>query len=227
MAPETPRRILMVFAKAPTPGQVKTRIAKELGATAAADIYRRLGRRMVRQLRGGDYRMVIYYDPPASEPEIRTWLGDGEHEYLPQRSGDLGERLTHAVEWGFGEGDLVCVVGTDIPGLDRQKVESAFSLLSDPEGADAVFGPAMDGGYYLLALRRPAPDLFRGIPWSTDRVLEESMKRANGLGLKVESLLALTDVDRVEDLPDEFRHYRWREEDSGRPRRTGGRSLER
>ena len=204
MAPETPQRVLMVFVKEPTPGRVKTRIAKELGETEAAEIYRRLGRRIMRQLRGGDYRTVIYYDPPASEPEIRKWLGDREHEYLPQQSGDLGERLTHAVEWGFGEGDLVCVVGTDIPGLDRHRVESAFSLISNPEGVDAVFGPAVDGGYYLLALRRPAPDLFKGIPWSTDRVLEESMKRANRLGLKVESLSVLADVDRVEDLPDEF-----------------------
>ena len=75
MAPETPQRILMVFAKAPTPGRVKTRIAKELGAAEAAEIYRRLGRRIVRQLRGGDYRTVIYYDPPASEPEIRKVAG--------------------------------------------------------------------------------------------------------------------------------------------------------
>ncbi len=193
----------MVFAKEPVPGRVKTRIAKELGEVEAADIYRRLGRRVVQQLRGGDYRTVICYDPPASEPEIRKWLGEKEHEYLPQQSGDLGERLTHAVEWGFGEGDLVCVVGTDIPGLDRHRVERAFSLLSDPEGVDAVFGPAVDGGYYLLALRRPTPDLFKGIPWSTDRVLEESMKQANGLGLKVESLSVLADVDRVEDLPSE------------------------
>ena len=193
----------MVFAKEPAPGRVKTRIAKELGEAEAAEIYRRLGRRVVQQLRGGDYRTVICYDPPASEPEIRKWLGEKEHEYLPQQSGDLGERLTHAVEWGFGEGDLVCVVGTDIPDLDRHRVESAFSLLSDPEGADAVFGPAVDGGYYLLALRRPTPDLFKGIPWSTDRVLEESMKQANGLGLKVESLSVLADVDRVEDLPSE------------------------
>ena len=208
MTPQEPRRVLLVFVKAPAPGRVKTRLAKELGEVEAAEIYRQLGHRIVTRLQGGDYRIVIYYDPPDSEHEIREWLGDGEQEYLPQPHGDLGERLCYAFEWGFSEADLVCVVGTDIPGLDRGEVESAFSWLLGAEGVDAVFGPALDGGYYLLSLRRPAPSLFEGIPWSTDRVLEESMKRADDLSLEVRSLSTLADVDRVEDLPDDFRHNR-------------------
>ena len=194
-----------MFAKAPVPGRVKTRLAEELGAIRAAEVYRQIGRRVVTQLSGGAYRMVIYFDPPGSEPEINAWLGDLEHERLQQPAGDLGSRLTQGFRWGFAEGRSVCVVGTDIPGLDRQPVEDAFAILSSPGGPDLVVGPALDGGYYLLGLRRPAPELFRDIPWSTGDVLEATMARAKRLGLTVHSLSALADVDRPEDLPKEFR----------------------
>ena len=218
------RRVLLVFAKAPIPGLVKTRLATDVGALDATKIYRRLGRQVTEQLRGGAYRTVIYYDPPDSEHVIRAWLGDNAEEYLPQKPGDLGDKLAHAFEWGFGEGDLVCVVGTDIPELDRSRVEEAFSLLSEPGGPDAVFGPALDGGYYLLGLRQPAPGLLAGIPWSTDRVLLESVRRAHQLGLTVRSLSALADVDRAEDLPDRFRSHQTPESDpaEGWPTEHGG-----
>ena len=205
MTRQGPPNVLMVFAKAPIPGRVKTRLAEELGEVEAAEIYRELGLRTVRQLDGGSYRTVIYYDPPDSVDEMRDWLGTEDHEYLPQPEGDLGKRLIHAFEWGFSEGELVCVVGTDILGLDASLIERAFSLLSGSSGADAVLGPATDGGYYLLGLRQRAPGLFEGISWSTDRVLDESMKRAEDLGLSVKSLLPLADVDRAEDVPEEYR----------------------
>lgn len=196
----------MIFAKAPVPGRVKTRLAAEFGAAAAADIYRRLGARVVDRLRGGAYRTVIYFDPPEAEPAVRAWLGeDDDLEYLPQPAGGLGERLIEAFAWGFDEGRAVCVVGTDIPQLEAGEVETAFSRLEDPDGADAIFGPALDGGYYLLGLRRLWPDLFRLDEWSTDRVLEESLSRAGELGLRVGLLAPLRDVDRPEDVPGELR----------------------
>ncbi len=202
-------RVLVVFVKAPVPGRVKTRLAEGLGHTAAAKVYRRLGKRVVRQLEGGEYRVVIYYDPPDSELSIRQWLGESPRlEYLPQPEGDLGRRLQHAFDWGFERGDLVCVVGTDIPELDRNLVEAAFSVLEGPGEHAAVIGPALDGGYYLLALSRPVPELFSAMPWSTDQVLEETMRRAQTLGLRVRSLTPLADVDRAEDLAPDLRE-RW------------------
>lgn len=207
-------RVLVVFVKAPVPGRVKTRLAEGLGDEAAAEVYRQLGKRVVRQLGGGEYRLVIYYDPPDSEPSIRRWLGESAPlRYLPQPGGDLGRRLRHAFDWGFERADLVCVVGTDIPELDRSVVETAFSLLDDLGEHGVVVGPALDGGYYLLALSRPAPELFRAMPWSTDRVLEETMRRAHTLGLWVRSLTPLADVDRAEDLAPELRE-RWLGADS-------------
>ncbi len=83
-------------------------------------------------------------------------------------------------------------------------MERSFELVSASEGPDAVFGPALDGGYYLLALSRPAPGLFEGIAWSTGAVLEESLRRAEALGLTVGFLDSLADIDRGEDLPDEL-----------------------
>lgn len=200
------RRILLIFAKAPVPGRVKTRLAEELGEHGAAEYYRVLGGGVLDRLRGGDYRAVIYHDPPDAASAMHAWLGaeDGI-EFLPQPGGGLGERLDGAFAWGFGRGELVCVVGTDIPELGRAEVEGAFARLEDPEGPDAVFGPALDGGYYLLALRRPAPSLFGLRAWSTGSVLEESLSRAEELGLRVDLLRPLADIDRPEDLPEELR----------------------
>ena len=197
-------RTLMVFAKAPTPGQVKTRLAAALGAEEAAKVYRRLGKQVVGQLLGGSYRMVIYYDPPDSERAIRRWLGP-DHEYLPQPEGDLGRRLVHAFRSGFQFSEHVCVVGSDVPELGRTHVERAFSRLSAPNGPDGVIGPALDGGYYLLALRREAPALFDAIRWSTEIVYRETMERARSLDMKIEPLVPLADVDHPEDLPASLR----------------------
>jgi uncharacterized protein len=200
-----PPPVLLVFAKEPEPGRVKTRIARSLGEEEAARIYRRMGRHVIDRVRRGGYRTVICFDPPARESAIHAWLGTEALEFVPQSRGDLGERMERAFEWGFERSDRVCAIGTDAPRLDGTLVESAFAHLATPGGPDVVFGPAEDGGYYLLALRRPVPTLFRDIPWSTDQVLEKSLAAVDALGLRVELLQRLTDVDREEDVPAAFR----------------------
>lgn len=197
------RFTLIVFVKAPIPGRVKTRLADALGDVRAARLYRALAHRVVKRLGRGSYRMVVYFDPPGSEAAVRQWLGPAR-EYRPQPPGDLGDRMRRAFAWGFREADSVCVVGTDIPDLEVEGIERAFGLVSGPEGPDVVFGPALDGGYYLLALRRPVPRLFEGIPWSTEAVLDRSMRRADALGLRVASLDPLADIDRPEDISPEL-----------------------
>ncbi len=194
--------MVVVFAKAPEPGRVKTRLAADLGEDEAVRIYRRMGRQVVDQLRGGPFRLRVCHTPPHAEAEVRRWLGEEGLEFTPQASGDLGRRMHRALEEALSEVPRACVVGTDAPGMDQALVRQALARLADH---DVVFGPACDGGYYLVGLRRPAPELFRDIPWSTDQVLDRSLEAAGRAGLSVATLPMLSDVDRVEDLPPEYR----------------------
>jgi uncharacterized protein len=194
----TPRKpILLVFAKDPVPGRVKTRLAAEVGPDEAARIYRSLGRSVVDQIRGGPYRTVVCFDPPDARTAVEEWLGTHGVEFHPQSPGNLGDRLEAAFGWALEESDRVLVIGTDAPGVDAKEMEAALRTL---EEADLVLGPALDGGYYLLGLRNPAPELFRGIPWSTAKVLEATRARARELGLEEVLLPPLRDVDTREDL---------------------------
>jgi rSAM/selenodomain-associated transferase 2/rSAM/selenodomain-associated transferase 1 len=191
--------ILLVFAKAPREGDVKTRLAAEVGDREATRIYRALGRRVVEAVRGGAWRTRICFTPTEARGELEAWLGTDRLQFRPQADGDLGRRMSAAFEDAFAEGATrVCVVGTDVDGLEESLVARAFSAL---EGHDVVLGPAHDGGYWLLGLTRPRPALFERIRWSTARVLDETLERARALGLRVHLLPTLRDVDHQSDVP--------------------------
>lgn len=189
-------RLALVFAKAPTPGRVKTRLAAGIGDEAAAQVYSEMASRLVRCLVSPAYDLLVCYDPPEEAEQVREWLGD-EVALMPQDEGDLGQRMFGALGTALGLATEACVVGTDAPDLSAAILEEAFDRLSE---ADLVIGPAEDGGYYLLGLKHPWPELFQDIPWSTPRVLDRTLEAARGLGLKVHTLVTLADVDTVEDL---------------------------
>jgi rSAM/selenodomain-associated transferase 1 len=191
-------RSLGVFAKAPVPGRVKTRLAQEIGRAAAAALYRRLGRQVVAATAGPGYRMIVWYTPPGAHDVVRTWLdGLGASAFRPQPGGNLGTRLVHAFGHCFAAGDsAVVIIGTDAPGVTRHIVAAAFRALGTH---DLVLGPSLDGGYYLIGLSAPQPALFRAIPWSTAGVLRATQARARGLGLNFRLLTPLRDVDRARD----------------------------
>jgi glycosyltransferase A (GT-A) superfamily protein (DUF2064 family) len=119
---------------------------------------------------------------------------------LRQEGSDLGERLFRALSWGAGEAESVAAVGSDLPTLSAERVEEAFALLE--AGGDVVLGPAADGGYYLIALRRSAVHsrLFAEIAWSTDQVLPTTLARCAELGLRALLLAPGADVDTPADL---------------------------
>ena len=199
------RPLLMVFVKFPTPGRVKTRIAESLGAEEAARIYRELVARVAAQVVPSEaedpgWAIWIVFDPPEAESSVRGWLeppfGGAIAHYEPQIPGGLGERLAAAFRAGFAAGfDRVAAIGTDCVDLTAQGIRQGWCTLDE---SDVVFGPADDGGYYLVGLKQECPALFEGVPWSSAQTLAASRAKAERLGLRIGELETLTDVDQVE-----------------------------
>lgn len=201
---------LVVFAKAPRPGEVKTRLARGLGTHgspdhgAAAALYRRMGRLVVDNVAEAPAILTVCYDPGDAKPEMREWLGPAPRRYWPQGEGDLGERMSRMFARAFEGAERVVVIGTDTPAVGAGTVARALAAL---DTADVVLGPSRDGGYYLMALRESHPDLFTGIAWSTGSVLAETVDRARGCGLRVTLLEEETDVDTAADLTGEVTEW--------------------
>lgn len=191
-------RLLQLFLKAPRPGTVKTRLAATAGDATATAIYRRLAERQLTALTDlPACRLQIQYTPADAEAEMRSWLGDGP-DYRPQCEGDLGDRLSRAVNAAFEQGaERVYCLGADCPLLGPGHLRRADALLDD--GADVVFGPATDGGYYLLGQTAHHPGLFRDIPWSRPDTLAVSRDRAARHRLTTALLPELYDVDTEHD----------------------------
>lgn len=190
-----PDERLLVFLKVPRPGAVKTRLAATMGEAAALESYRRILSTTLERI--ADRTSVeLRFSPEDGAPEVAQWLRPS-WSAAPQGTGDLGQRLDRAFTEAFREGfRRVAVIGSDSPDLTSADVTTAFEAL---DRSDVVLGPAEDGGYWLLAVRRPCPFLFRGIPWSTPGVLEETRRKAESAGLKVERLRTLSDIDTEAD----------------------------
>ena len=204
----------MIFVKFPEPGKVKTRLAKVLGDEEAAHAYRSLVARVAQNVvppSGGDWAIWVVFDPAERESEVREWLdpvfGGAIDAYLPQVRGDLGERMEQALSAGFAAGfGQVALIGSDCVDLDQDGIGECWRLLREEK--DVVFGPANDGGYYLVGANAPgctaggidvSPVLFNGVPWSDGRTLEVSKEVAAAAGLKIGELEPLGDVDEIED----------------------------
>jgi rSAM/selenodomain-associated transferase 1 len=190
--------VLGVFVKAPTPGQVKTRLAAELGAARAAEVYRLMGRGVVSACVSPEYDTVVWFAPADARQAVRDWLqGLGVAAFRAQAPGALGARMAAAFLRHFREkAHRVILIGSDCPEVDSRLVSRARAELDQH---DVVVGPAHDGGYYLIGLQRAAPRLFRGIAWSTEAVLEQTMARAREMGLRSALLPTLRDVDTASD----------------------------
>jgi rSAM/selenodomain-associated transferase 1 len=190
---------LALLAKEPSPGRVKTRLCPPLSPDEAA----RLGSCLLEDaaeelasLRG--VLRLLFLDPPESVARVAGGPFAG-FERLPQRGGDLGERMLRAASLCFRRGARRAVlVGADCPGLTTGRVRQAFRELRS--GAAAVLGPSADGGYYLLGLTFPDARLFEGIPWSTDAVLRETAARCRAAGAPFSCLRRERDVDTFGDL---------------------------
>ena len=212
------RAMVLVFAKAPRAGHVKTRLASSVGAEAAADIYRRMGRAVIDQLAGVRAGIAVCYAPRGARDEVREWLGDAPGRYWPQPDGDLGRKMRLMFDRAFEMVDRVVVIGTDAPMVGADTVHRALEAL---DSADVVLGPAIDGGYYLMGLRAPDPALFADIPWSTERVLGETAARARESGARVTYLEPQSDIDTADDLTPELMRKLGLAADSGSGKAPG------
>ncbi|MEM0967242.1 MAG: TIGR04282 family arsenosugar biosynthesis glycosyltransferase [Verrucomicrobiota bacterium] len=192
----TQRPSILAFLKAPVAGTVKTRLAKEIGNEKALEAYRWLVERQLSDL-PRDWNLEIHYAPSNSLQLMREWLGS-ERFYIPQCEGDLGKRLVHGIADCFKRGaNTVHCIGGDCPTLGPTEFCLAERHLT--EGTDLVYGPAFDGGYYLISLRKPAHEVFEGIPWSSEQTLTESLKKAEQHSYSFRLLPAHSDVDELTD----------------------------
>jgi rSAM/selenodomain-associated transferase 1 len=188
------------MAKVPAAGEVKTRLCPPLTPAQAAELARCFLEDRIAQLRGiSTVAPVVAFTPADREAELRALLTDGVRA-VPQQGADLGARLDRLLTDFLAEGAPGAVaVDADSPTLPTDFVRQACAHLAGPE-TDVVLGPCDDGGYYLIGLRRPAPELFREMPWSTHAVLDETRARVRRLGLRVTLLPRWFDVDRGADL---------------------------
>jgi rSAM/selenodomain-associated transferase 1 len=188
----------VVFAKAPEPGRVKTRLCPPLSPEAAAnlqgacllDFWDRLDQLSVHR--------VVCYDPPHSLGLFRDFLG-AEADLLEQPAGGLGDRLFGAFEVLLGRFGPVVAVGADSPDLPLNLIQEAILRLSKGT-EDVALGPAEDGGYTLIGLCALHRELFEGIPWSTGSVFSITVERCVAAGLRVLTLSPWYDVDDAPSL---------------------------
>ena len=195
------RRRLILFTRFPVPGQVKTRLIPALGAERAAGLHRMLVLRTLRTAQAACKSLAADLEVRFSggtEQSMSHWLGDNI-PFVSQGPGDLGERMADAFDESFRAGSTASVIiGSDCPGLNPDVISAAFIRLTE---APVVLGPAQDGGYYLVGLSRPVPEMFSGIPWGTDQVLADSLAVLQRCGCEASLLEPLADIDRPEDLP--------------------------
>ncbi|MCX8952464.1 TIGR04282 family arsenosugar biosynthesis glycosyltransferase [Ruegeria sp. NA] len=188
------QRTLVIMVKEPRPGRVKTRLGRDIGMVGAAWWFRHQTRALIRKLRDPRWQIVLAVSPDAEGLASRIWPVDLPR--VPQGPGDLGDRMGRMLR-GMPKGP-VCLIGADIPGISRAHIARAFGTLGRYR---MVFGPAPDGGYWLVGAQRysalPA-GLFRDVRWSTKHALADTL--ASIPNCRVTLLDQLRDVDTVADL---------------------------
>ncbi|MGY8770421.1 MAG: TIGR04282 family arsenosugar biosynthesis glycosyltransferase [Pirellulales bacterium] len=188
---------LGVFAKAWTPGKVKTRLAQTIGNQAAASIYQTFVETIIARFSGSADQTVIAYSPVDQQPlfeqlPIESW------NLQPQAEGDLGQRMHHYFATAFEAGaKQVVLIGTDSPDLPAEYIDKAFTLLNQ---ADVVIGPSDDGGYYLIGMSQLHSEVFDDIPWSTETVFDATVQRLDQHAIPFRELPMWYDIDTQQDL---------------------------
>jgi len=196
-------RILGMLTKYWQPGQVKTRLAADIGTDRAADLYRRFVQLLLSRLATSADRRFLAFSPHARrgafERLVHDSAGLGHWELVRQATGDLGRRMEAFFRRTLEPGHRVVLIGSDSPTLTRNMLDEAFGQLED---RPVVLGPTLDGGYYLVGVRGgEVPPIFQGMDWSTESVFAATVERLNGAGIPFGTLPRWYDVDARDDLP--------------------------
>jgi len=197
--PTVPEAALVVFARAPEPGRVKTRLVPLLGEKGAARLHARLVERTLRTAAASGFDDTYLYCSPRTRNDFFERMQDRFGLRLcSQGQGNLGDRMYRAFERALRRHSFAVLVGSDCPALRPTDLRAAARALR--AGADAVLVPAEDGGYPLIGLRRVSRRLFDGIAWGSPRVLAQTRRRLNALRWRWRELRTVWDVDRPEDV---------------------------
>ncbi|MEX0305705.1 MAG: TIGR04282 family arsenosugar biosynthesis glycosyltransferase [Leisingera sp.] len=187
------KRTLIIMVKEPRPGRVKTRLGKDIGVIPATWWFRHQSARLIRRLQDPRWQVVLAVAPDRAASS-KVWPADFPR--LPQGRGDLGERMKRMLQSFPGP---VCLIGADIPGITRTHIARAFAALGNH---DAAFGPADDGGYWLVGAKHPSHlprTLFENVRWSTEHALADTLSTLPGYRIALTD--SLRDVDTAADLP--------------------------
>jgi rSAM/selenodomain-associated transferase 1 len=190
---------LLIFARAPNPGKVKTRLAKKLGDKKAADFYQLCTDTTLKEIsrlpRG--IERYVFFDEPVDKCQIERLSGLG-FKIEVQDGENLGQRLSNAFKMVLVNGaKKVVIVASDVPDLSTSTMKQALNGL---DKNDVVIGPCYDGGYYLIGLKEAHQRLFERISWGTERVCQQTLDTARENGLTILQLRHLIDIDTETDL---------------------------
>jgi uncharacterized protein len=192
------RRVLL-FVRAPELGRVKTRLEKKLDAATVLRLYRCFVQDIIETLSTGGHEMIVFFFPPHKGSAVQAWLGD-KVPVQAQTGKTLGDKMRNAFSDVFaGDVDQAVLMGSDLPDFDNRIIDESFELLKEK---DLVIGPAEDGGYYLIGLRKNSlnNDVFSGIDWGTASVFRQTMDKIHAAGLDCHVLPFWRDIDTHDDL---------------------------
>ena len=190
---------IALFVRQPIAGRVKTRLARDLGDDAACDLYRAMVADSIAHAKACGLPLFLFHDGQDADGLPPAWVSSAD-EIFRQEGDSLGDRMAAAFEQSFAAGAIqVVLIGSDIPGLDGELLQSAVAAV---ENRDVVFSPAQDGGYCLVAARMERFNriIFKGIPWSTSRVLKMTLAVCAAAGLSYGLLEPRQDIDTMGDL---------------------------
>ena len=186
---------LIIFIKNPEIGKVKTRLAKTIGNEKALEVYQLLQEKTKEVSLGVNARRFLFYSENIAQND--QWSNQ-DFEKLLQADGNLGERMIDAFRAAFAAGkEKAIIIGSDCFDITPELIELAYQKLNN---ADVVIGPANDGGYYLIGMKKMQQDIFQNIEWSTETVFENTINKVVQKGRSYEVLPTLIDIDTEEDL---------------------------